>query len=140
MVDLKALSDLWETKNVKLWKLINYHGYELDLVQSVGDIVTAPAAGSWLSSITIPAFAKFGIVLAVYVYQSENNKIKMYWEGPGFGVKTLMVANSAGIVHHKFIPMDDYKINPNTTIRVFNDAAGGAGSEYQAALWVGVLY
>lgn len=140
MVDLKAIFDEWARKNQTLWKLSNFWGYEMDNVQVIGDLQTAPAAGTWLASKTIPANAQFGVVLGAYIYQSEVNKINMYWEGSGFGAKTLRLSDSAGVKHFNFIPFSDYRISPNTTIRIFNVNAGGAGSEYQAAIFLGVLY
>jgi len=117
------------------------YGYQYQALAYVrGSYVAAPAAGSALTSYTLPSGVR-GVVLAVLLDATEGNLFTIGWTSGGTSKSYVARLPSSGVISYEFGPglnIDD-PADPGSTITVSVNNAGSSGSSYKADLLIGLF-
>ena len=117
------------------------YGYQYQALAYVrSSYVTAPAAGSTLTSYTLPSGAR-GVVLAVLLDATEGNLFTIGWTSGGTSMSYVVRLPSSGVISYEFGPglNIDAPADPGSTITVSVNNAGSSGSNYKADLLIGLF-
>jgi len=104
-----------------------------------GQYISAPAAGTVLSSFTVPSGFR-GALIAILLDASEANFFDITWTSGGAARSYRLRIPSEGVLTYDFRPglNLDLPADEGTSISVINVNAASAGSLYKADLLIGL--